>query len=78
MQDFTWDGGGEWQGRAWTADLPTDSAVLLYLVAAFLQTPRCALPTSGLAVLVSTSAGHSTAEISASRAVCGDVCACTC
>jgi len=40
MQPFTWNGGGEWQGRSWTADLPTDAAVLFYLIAAFLQTPR--------------------------------------
>ena len=44
MTDFTWNGGGEWQQRLWTQDLPTDSAVLFYLFSAFLQTPRFIRP----------------------------------
>lgn len=40
MKDFTWNSGGEWQGRPWVADLPTDASVLFYLVAAFMETPR--------------------------------------
>lgn len=39
MQAFRWDGGGGWAGRAWSEELPTDSALLLYLVAAFLEAP---------------------------------------
>jgi Cytochrome B561, N terminal len=42
VTDFTWNGGGAWQGRAWTPDLPTDAALLFYLFAAFLEAPRCA------------------------------------
>lgn len=40
VTDFTWNGGGAWQGRAWTPDLPTDAALLFYLFAAFLEAPR--------------------------------------
>lgn len=40
MKEFTWNSGGEWQGRPWVPDLPTDAAILFYLVAAFLETPR--------------------------------------
>lgn len=36
---FVWNGGGRWQGHKWTADLPTDTHVLLYLLAAFLSAP---------------------------------------
>eukprot|EP00775_Hariotina_reticulata_P007375 gene7375-7585_t len=36
---FNWNGGGEHAGRPWTPDLPTDSALLLYLFAAFLDAP---------------------------------------
>lgn len=43
MKEFTWNGGGTWQGRAWTPDLPTDAALLFYLFAAFLEAPRCAI-----------------------------------
>lgn len=39
MIDFKWDGGGEWNGKRWTAEMPTDSALLLYLFAAFLAAP---------------------------------------
>ena len=42
MTEFTWNGGGAWQGRTWTPDLPTDAALLFYLFAAFLEAPRCA------------------------------------
>ena len=34
---FTWNGGGEWNSRPWSPDLPTDSALLLYTFAAYLQ-----------------------------------------
>jgi len=37
--DFKWNGGGEWNGKPWSADLPTDSALLLYIFAAFLVAP---------------------------------------
>ncbi|EIE25704.1 hypothetical protein COCSUDRAFT_64788 [Coccomyxa subellipsoidea C-169] len=33
---FDWDGGGSWGGKPWSPELPTDSALLLYLFAAFL------------------------------------------
>ena len=35
--DFTWNGGGAWDGKPWSTDLPTDSALLLYLFAAYLE-----------------------------------------
>ncbi len=40
MQAFQWAGGGEWPpGRGWSAELPDDSALVLYLVTAFLLSP---------------------------------------
>ncbi|KAL6745009.1 cytochrome B561, N terminal-domain-containing protein [Haematococcus lacustris] len=39
MPAFNWNGGGSWAGRQWGRDLPTDSSLLLYLFAAFLQAP---------------------------------------
>lgn len=38
VEAFQWHGGGSWQGRPWSPDLPNDSALLLYLFAAFLAT----------------------------------------
>lgn len=40
MLDFKWNSGGEWNRKGWSADLPTDSAVLFYLFAAFLAAPK--------------------------------------
>ncbi|KAK9805074.1 hypothetical protein WJX73_000434 [Symbiochloris irregularis] len=40
LQAYVWNGGGEWGGRPWTPDLPTDSALLLYTFCAYLQSPR--------------------------------------
>jgi len=40
MIDFQWNSGGEWNRKSWSADLPTDSAILLYLFAAFLAAPK--------------------------------------
>ena len=34
---FMWNAGGEFQGRPWSPELPTDSALLLYLFAAYLE-----------------------------------------
>ena len=39
MTDYKWNGGGGWAGRAWSPDLPTDMALVLYLFAAFLADP---------------------------------------
>ncbi|KAG2487595.1 hypothetical protein HYH03_013874 [Edaphochlamys debaryana] len=40
LKDFTWNGGSAYAGRPWSADqLPTDSALLLYAFAAFLDAP---------------------------------------
>ena len=44
MQAFRWAGGGAGGGRPWSEELPTDSALLLYLVAAFLEAPGWAFP----------------------------------
>lgn len=35
-QAFQWQGGGEWAGKPWSEELPTDSALVLFLFAAFL------------------------------------------
>ena len=43
---FDWAGGGEWPpGKKWSAELPDDSALLFYVVAAFLQAPGWSLST---------------------------------
>jgi len=39
MPAFHWNGGGSWMGRPWTPDLPNDSALVLYLFAAFIDAP---------------------------------------
>lgn len=39
VQGFRWDAGGPWGSRQWSEELPTDSALLLYLFAAFLEAP---------------------------------------
>ena len=31
IKSYKWDGGGPWAGRPWSAELPTDSALLLNL-----------------------------------------------
>ena len=36
VHKFQWSGGGEWAGKAWSAELPTDTALLLFLFSAFL------------------------------------------
>ncbi|WIA31394.1 hypothetical protein OEZ86_002293 [Tetradesmus obliquus] len=41
---FNWNGGGEHAGRPWSPELPTDSALLLYLFAAFLDAPGWQFP----------------------------------
>jgi hypothetical protein len=40
MMEFAWNGGGRWNNKAWSLELPTDSALLLYLFAAFLAAPQ--------------------------------------
>jgi hypothetical protein len=47
VKAFNWNGGGEHAGRAWSAELPTDSALLLYLFAAFLDAPGWQFPLQG-------------------------------
>ena len=42
MIDFKWNGGGDWNGKDWSPELPTDSALLLYLLAAYLAAPHWA------------------------------------
>ena len=34
---FVWNGGGPYLHAPWTSDLPTDSALLLYLFCAYLE-----------------------------------------
>lgn len=37
LADFNWNSGGSWQGKPWTTELLTDSALVFYLFAAFLK-----------------------------------------
>ena len=37
MAAFTWNNGGDWGHKPWTNELPTDSALVFYLFAAFLE-----------------------------------------
>ncbi|EFJ43501.1 hypothetical protein VOLCADRAFT_96395 [Volvox carteri f. nagariensis] len=40
LKEFTWNGGAAYAGRPWSADqLPNDSALVLYLFAAYLDAP---------------------------------------
>lgn len=39
MKCFTPEGGGNWNGHAWNAELPNDSQLLLYLFCVFLKNP---------------------------------------
>lgn len=39
LYDFVFDAGGENNGRAWNAEYPTDTALVLYLFACFLAAP---------------------------------------
>ncbi len=36
VHEFQWAGGGQWAGKPWSAELPTDTALLLFLFSAFL------------------------------------------
>ena len=40
MIEYSWNAGGRWNGKAWSSDMPTDSALLLYLFAAYLAAPH--------------------------------------
>ena len=44
MYDFVFDAGGESNGRAWNAEYPTDTALVLYLFACFLAAPFWSFP----------------------------------
>ncbi|KAG1659097.1 hypothetical protein FOA52_013743 [Chlamydomonas sp. UWO 241] len=41
---YQWAGGGSWAGRHWSPDLPNDTAVVLYLFAAFIEAPGWEFP----------------------------------
>lgn len=47
MPAFTWNGGGEWKGRPWSPELPTDSALIFYLFASYLAAPQWLFPQAG-------------------------------
>lgn len=40
MVDYEWNEGGTWNNKRWSPEMPTDSAVLLYLFAAYLAAPQ--------------------------------------
>jgi hypothetical protein len=49
VKAYSWNKGGRWRGRQWSPDdLPTDSALLFYVFAAYLGAPRWVFPSSGL------------------------------
>lgn len=37
MQEFRWNGGGPFRGKDWDEHLPTDSAIAMHMVAAYLD-----------------------------------------
>ena len=37
LGEFTWNSGGSWQGKPWSTELLTDSALVFYLFAAYLE-----------------------------------------
>lgn len=37
MSSFRWNAGGEWKGRKWDTDLPTDSAILMHVLCTYLD-----------------------------------------
>lgn len=37
LAKYRWNGGGSWSGGPWSPDLPTDSALLFYIFAAYLE-----------------------------------------
>ncbi|EFN51830.1 hypothetical protein CHLNCDRAFT_54824 [Chlorella variabilis] len=45
---FEWNRGGEWNGKPWSPELPTDSALVFYLFAAFLAAPQWLFPQVGV------------------------------
>ena len=47
VQAFTWNSGGSFAGKAWSEEVPTDSALLLYILAAFLAAPHWDFPKVG-------------------------------
>ncbi|CAL5218925.1 g671 [Coccomyxa viridis] len=44
VHEFQWAGGGQWAGKPWSAELPTDTALLLFLFSAFLAAPKWEFP----------------------------------
>eukprot|EP00193_Tetraselmis_chui_P015666 CAMPEP_0177781044 /NCGR_PEP_ID=MMETSP0491_2-20121128/17599_1 /TAXON_ID=63592 /ORGANISM="Tetraselmis chuii, Strain PLY429" /LENGTH=472 /DNA_ID=CAMNT_0019301001 /DNA_START=142 /DNA_END=1557 /DNA_ORIENTATION=+ len=46
MMAFEWNKGGDFMGRPWSNELPTDSALVLYLFAAYVTAPRWEWPTT--------------------------------
>mmetsp|Transcript_470 Transcript_470/g.1267 ORF Transcript_470/g.1267 Transcript_470/m.1267 type:complete len:383 (+) Transcript_470:1698-2846(+) len=44
MMAFEWNKGGGFAGRPWSNELPTDSALLLYLFSAYVEAPRWEWP----------------------------------
>ena len=50
MHDFEWNGGGSWNGHPWKAgELPTDTTLLFYLFAAFVEVKHiCTSPAVGI------------------------------
>uniref|UniRef100_A0A1B6FSW8 Transmembrane protein 209 n=1 Tax=Cuerna arida TaxID=1464854 RepID=A0A1B6FSW8_9HEMI len=48
MSEYRWNGGGVWGGKEWAPPLPTDAALVLHLLATYLdcQLPQTSLPDS--------------------------------
>lgn len=46
MSTYQWNSGGMWEGKEWTPSLPTDAALVLHMLATYLdsQLPQTSLP----------------------------------
>ncbi|XP_072388155.1 transmembrane protein 209 isoform X1 [Diabrotica undecimpunctata] len=44
MSEFKWNGGGKYNGKEWDESLPTDCAVVMHLLASYLDTQLIPLP----------------------------------
>jgi hypothetical protein len=71
MQAFAWAGGGEWGGRAWTAELPDDSSLVLYLIVAFLLSPGWRFSPEALIAAGGAAGGMPAASAAAAAAAGG-------
>ena len=63
LASFVWNGGGPYLHGPWTPDLPTDSALLLYLFCAYLEVRVHAKPESVCCLQPSMAELHAAASV---------------